>query len=218
MSERDIYLADDWILLRDLEPTAIWRFTAAADIQGQWQEIVPGIDSLALKYDPLVLDMDAAQILAGQLYGGTATITPQPAKPITLTICYDPQFGPDQALVANHLGIEVADLPEWHLAQEYHVAMLGFLPGFAYLRGPADIADIPRLDVPRAHVVSGSVGLLGQQCGLYPVEGPGGWPIIGRIAARLFDSMHSPPALLSPGQKVSFRDISRAEFDAVAAP
>ncbi|WP_164116873.1 carboxyltransferase domain-containing protein [Sphingorhabdus sp. Alg239-R122] len=218
MNGHDIYLADDWILLRDLEPAAIWRLTAAADTQVEWQEIVPGIDSLALKYDPLVLDLEAARMLAVQLYDRADTVTPQLAKPITLSICYDLQFGPDQALVATHLGIEIADLPDWHMAQDYHVAMLGFLPGFAYLQSAAEIVDIPRLDAPRACIAAGSVGLLGQQCGLYPVEGPGGWPVIGRIAASLFDTGKTPPALLSPGQKVSFRAISRAEFNALDAP
>ncbi len=214
MSGADIYHADDWILLRGLDSDEIARRAVTAKLQNVWQEIVPGIDSLALKYDPYALNAKDAGEIALRIIDGTTHIETIAPPPIALPICYDTAFGPDQTVVARHLDIAVSDVPQWHMAQEYHVAMLGFLPGFAYLRCAANIPDIPRLNIPRAQVAAGSVGLLGRQCGLYPMQGPGGWPIIGRMAARLFDIAAQPPAALSPGQRVMFRAISRIEFEA----
>ncbi len=209
---------DDWILLNGLARAHILAWSAAASRQSDWQEIVPGIDSLALKYDPL--DMTEAQALAkaAVLAHSPHDIAANEAAPITLPVCYAAAFAPDRQLVADHLGIPVDALPDWHRARTYHVAMLGFLPGFAYLTSARDMGDIPRLETPREIVPSGSVGVLGKQCGLYPVEGPGGWPLIGRVAARLFDPARDPPALLSAGQQVRFALVSRDEFDRLTAP
>ena len=209
----ELYVADDWILWKDLDPTAIPAHLSAAKAQGVWHDVVPGLDSLALAFDPLEMDADTAKNHVMDLAKTVPDAIPSSLSPVALSVCYDAAFGPDQTLVAEHLGIAVADLPSWHMAQDYSVAMIGFLPGFAYLRARADIPAIPRLATPRAQVAAGSVGLLGPQCGLYPAAGPGGWPLIGRVAARLFDSHRIPPALLQPGQKVAFRAISRDEYE-----
>jgi KipI family sensor histidine kinase inhibitor len=202
-----IFCADDWLMIQSLPPERIAGLALAAEQQG-WDDIVPGLDSLSLSWNPATRTLDAARQAAHALLSD-ATHTPlaEALSPVTLHICYDSIWAHDAEIVAELLGIETADLPAWHSAQDWRVAMLGFQPGFAYLVCDAAIPDIPRLSDPRAQVEAGSVGLLGQICGLYPHTGPGGWPIIGRIAQMLFDPCAPSPALLKPGQQVRFERI-----------
>lgn len=211
-----IVTGDDWLLIQELAPDRIRAIAGAARGSAKWEEVVPGIDSLALKYDPLAMGADSARQSAEALIETAESDAGETPAPIEIAVCYDPAFGPDQAMVAEALGIAVADLAEWHRAQRWTVAMLGFLPGFAYLASGMNGPDIPRLDDPRARVEAGSVGVLGQQCGIYPVSGPGGWPIIGRTTAVLFAPDREPPALLQPGQPVRFVAIDRATFESSA--
>ena len=203
-----IFCADDWLMIQSLAPATIAGLAEAAARQEGWDEIVPGLDSLSLAWNPARLDLDTARASATALLtGATIAALPVTTAPITLHICYDSSWAHDADIVAELLGIPTDALPRWHMAQEWRVAMLGFQPGFAYLVCDARIPEIPRLADPRSHVEAGSVGLLGQQCGLYPHAGPGGWPIIGRIAETLFDPLAAPPALLAAGQRVRFERI-----------
>ena len=208
----DIYVADDWIMLRNLNHTDVSALATAAKAQEMWQEIVPGLDSLALAYNPQKINAGTAYAKARALEKPDTWVKITPPPPVTLPICYDAVFGPDQAFVADRLGIALKNLSEWHMAQDYSVAMIGFLPGFAYLHAHFELPDIPRLPNPRSQIAPGSVGLLGQQCGIYPMSSPGGWPLIGRVAARLFDASRSNPALLTMGQAVRFCSVNRKEF------
>lgn len=207
-----IYCADDWLMIRSLAPDQVAGLALAAQEQG-WDDIVPGLDSLSLSWNPQQRNLDAAKATAlALLESDSDADTLQPLATATLHICYDRACAPDADIVAELLGMATDALPAWHTAQDWRVAMLGFQPGFAYLVCDAGIPDIPRLSDPRAHVDAGSVGLLGQHCGLYPHAGPGGWPIIGRIAETLFDAHAAAPALLQAGQKVRFERIDAAEL------
>ncbi|MEZ5708481.1 MAG: carboxyltransferase domain-containing protein [Blastomonas sp.] len=208
---------DDHILFRELDRQRIEYLYRIAKAQTVWQEVVPGIDSLALQYDPASIDREEIERLIVELLTGDGQPEPNASAPetVTLPICYAAEFGPDQAMIAERLGMTIGDLPEWHASRDWHVAMLGFLPGFAYLACDEDIPAIPRLADPRARLAAGSVGLLGDQCGLYALPGPGGWPIIGRVVTRLFDPHATPPALLRAGMCVRFQPLSRQEYDAL---
>jgi KipI family sensor histidine kinase inhibitor len=118
---------------------------------------------------------------------------------VQIPIVYD---GDDLDWVAGHLGRTAADFVEWHLATEFHVAFCGFAPGFAYMSG-LDVT-VPRLATPRPRVPAGAVGLADSYCGIYPSASPGGWRLIGRTTAVLFDPQRAAPALLSPGTRVRF--------------
>ncbi|WP_373489240.1 allophanate hydrolase subunit 1 [Blastomonas sp.] len=212
----DIYSADDWLMIRALPAARIAGLAQAAARQGGWDEIVPGLDSLSLSWNPsrsALADVHAhAASLLIQAHEPSVATQPETA---VLHICYDAAWAPDAEIVSELLGMDMGDLPAWHSAQTWRVAMLGFQPGFAYLVCDTAIPDIPRLADPRSHVEAGSVGLLGRQCGLYPHAGPGGWPVIGRIAETLFDPLQPSPALLSPGQAVRFERLDRAAFDSL---
>ena len=137
---------------------------------------------------------------------------------VDLPVCYDGEFGPDLAEVAARQGCTVDDIVRRHTAPDYLVQAMGFVPGFAYLGGlPADLAT-PRRSAPRARVAAGSVGIGGAQTGIYPLETPGGWNLLGRTPRRLFDAARTPAAWLQTGDRVRFRSISRAEFAALEEP
>ena len=143
---------------------------------------------------------DATQLsalLAGWAPRSGAMAVPGPL--VEIPIVYD---GEDLEWVANHLGRAVSDFVEAHLATEFHVAFCGFAPGFAYMTG-FDMT-MPRLDTPRSRVPVGAVGLADTYCGIYPTSSPGGWRLIGRTTAVLFDPDRAAPALLSPGTRVRF--------------
>ena len=137
---------------------------------------------------------------------------PRDAEAIEIPVCYGGEFGPDLDAVATHCGLEPAEVSARHAAGDYRVAMLGFMPGFAYLLGLDESLHMPRRASPRTRVPAGSVAIGGAQTGIYPRELPGGWQLIGRTPLTLFDPSQAEPALLRPGQRVRFRAIDAAAF------
>ncbi len=127
------------------------------------------------------------------------------SREVVLPVRYD---GPDLELVAETAGIGVAEVAAVHSGVEYSVAFSGFAPGFGYLVGLPDVLCQPRLDRPRTKVPAGSVGIAGEFTGAYPRSSPGGWRLIGRTDAALFDPRRDPPALLAPGDRVRFEALA----------
>jgi KipI family sensor histidine kinase inhibitor len=121
-----------------------------------------------------------------------------------LVVEYGGVAGPDLTALAARAGLSQADYINRHAAGEYTVAFLGFQPGFPYLRGLPAALHAPRRGTPRLKVAAGSVAIGGAYTGIYPVAGPGGWQLIGRTAARLFDPLRAAPAMLKPGDRVRF--------------
>jgi KipI family sensor histidine kinase inhibitor len=121
-----------------------------------------------------------------------------------IVVEYGGAAGPDLLALAQQAGMDPATYIEAHAAVEYTVAFLGFQPGFPYLRGLPSALHAPRLASPRVRVPAGSVALGGGYCGIYPASGPGGWHLIGRTEAVLFDPQRGAPALLQPGDRVRF--------------
>ena len=124
-------------------------------------------------------------------------------------------MGPDRQFVAEHVGIGGDDLPDWLASLHFSVSMLGFMPGFAYLRCSESVPEIGRLAQPRQKVIAGSVGIIGDQGCIYSFDSPGGWPIVGRTPLRLYDNADPQPALLSPGQEISFEAVGPKMFQAL---
>ena len=133
-----------------------------------------------------------------------------------IPVCYDSEFAPDLDAVAQHANLSNAQVVDLHSNAEYRIACLGFTPGFPYLAGLPDELATPRRATPRKEVPAGSVAIGGSQTGIYPMNSPGGWNIIGRTPLRLFDPTADPPTLLQAGQRVRIRTISREEFAALA--
>jgi KipI family sensor histidine kinase inhibitor len=156
------------------------------------RDVVPGAETVLLDG---VVDADA---VAEALATWRPTLA-EPGPRVELPVTYD---GPDLEDVAARWGCDVDELVVRHQATEFVAAFCGFAPGFAYLSGLA--VQVPRLETPRTRVPAGSVALADRWCGVYPTDSPGGWRIIGRTDARLWDARRDPPALLAPGTRVRF--------------
>ncbi|MGH7429920.1 MAG: 5-oxoprolinase subunit PxpB, partial [Candidatus Methylomirabilaceae bacterium] len=169
------------------------------------REAVPTYRSLAVYYDPLKIERGAIQRRIDEFLGSAqrGEIEEQ-ARIVEIPTIYGGEYGPDLAFLAQHAGLQEDEVIRLHAEPLYHVYMLGFAGGFPYLGGLSGRLAVPRLSTPRLRVPAGSVGIGGMQTGVYPVESPGGWRIIGRTFLRLFDPGRQPPALVLPGHKVRF--------------
>ena len=134
---------------------------------------------------------------------------------IQIPVCYDPAFGFDLQELSSFYQLKKEEIIEIHSSVVYTVYMIGFVPGFPYLGGLSEKLTAPRRQNPRAAIPAGSVGIAGQQTGIYPLETPGGWQIIGRTPLKLFDVNRQQPSLLKAGDKLKFEQISLREFEQI---
>jgi len=132
---------------------------------------------------------------------------------ITIPVCYGGHLGPDIEEVAVNNNLTTAQVIELHSAAIYKVYMIGFVPGFAYLGGMNERIAMPRKQTPRSAIPAGSVGIAGKQTGVYPLETPGGWQIIGRTPLKMFDANAPQPSLLKAGDNVVFKPVNEQEFN-----
>jgi inhibitor of KinA len=167
---------------------------------------VPAHATVLVPFDPLNLDARAAaDLVRDAVRAMTGTSAPDAAgDAIEIPVHYGGPDGPDLEEVAERHGMSPADVVVLHAGARYRVLFLGFAPGFAYLGGLPDAIATPRRPSPRERVPAGSVGIAGEQTGVYPLSMPGGWNLIGRTDAVLFDPQRAEPALLRPGAPVRF--------------
>jgi KipI family sensor histidine kinase inhibitor len=166
-------------------------------------ESVPAPGSLVLHYRPDEIDYASLRhLVRAALERVPAEPDATPVKVITIPVRYD---GPDLALVARATGLAVDDVVALHTGREYVVAMLGFVPGFAYLDELDPVLCLPRRPTPRVRVPPGSVAIAGGQTAVYPAATPGGWHLIGTTRVKVFDAAGDPPALFAVGDRVRFR-------------
>jgi inhibitor of KinA len=137
---------------------------------------------------------------------------PEPRR-VEIPVCYGDEFGPDLEHVAQINGLSADEVIQIHTSGEYLVYMLGFAPGFPYLGGMDKRISAPRKETPRLLIPSGTVGIAGEQTGVYPIGTPGGWQLIGRTPLALFLPEKQPPTLLEAGNLIRFYPISRKEYD-----
>lgn len=180
-----------------------------SDPEGGIGEAVPGYAALLVHYDPQILNY---QSVVGRLRHHLAFQDDWIAEPriIEIPVAYGGTNGPDLDFVAESHELTTDDVVRIHTSGEYPVYMMGFTPGFPYLGGMDPAIATPRLSTPRSRVPAGSVGIAGEQTGVYPVDSPGGWRIIGRTPEKLFDPDREPPFLLSPGDIVRFTRLGAA--------
>lgn len=183
-------------------------------------DLVPAYSSLAVFYDSYTLlqhhnapayDQVALRVQQ-QLAQQEETVADQ-GRRWRIPVCYEPKFGPDLRTLATEKSIPVEEVIRLHTSTAYRVYMIGFLPGFAYLGKVDDRLATPRHSSPREKVEAGSVGIAGHQTGIYPLDSPGGWQIIGRTPIAVFDRKASVPALLAPNDEITFYSITEHEFE-----
>jgi inhibitor of KinA len=137
-------------------------------------------------------------------------------RAIRIPVCYDPEFGIDLEFISIKNQLSAREIIELHQSRSYYVYMVGFLPGFTYMAEVDQKLVIGRKEVPMP-VAEGSVGIAGSQTGIYPLNCPGGWQIIGRTPLKLIDRKAAIPSVLLPGDRVQFFEISREAFDSMAS-
>lgn len=179
-------------------------------------ETVPSYSGLMIYYNPLLLERGSL-ITAVNKFPAIVTMEPGEAGTgstagIIIPVCYGGDLGPDLQYVAEHASLSAEKVIEIHTSSSYLVYMLGFTPGFPYLGGMDEQISTPRKDEPALSIAAGSVGIAGDQTGIYPVASPGGWQIIGRSPVKLFNPASKSPFLIEPGMYIRFKAISRDEF------
>ncbi len=186
-------------------------------------DLVAGFASVTVHYDPAIVGgaaVDAPHAtLSRALEERLADLADAPAlegRVVEIPVCYSGDLAPDLAAVGERARLASDEVIALHTGTRYTVQMIGFTPGFPYLAGLDPRLATPRRSEPRTRVPAGSVGIGGEQTGIYPMATPGGWNIVGRTPLAIFDSARDPAALLRVGDEVRFVAISRARFDAMA--
>jgi KipI family sensor histidine kinase inhibitor len=178
-------------------------------------DIVPACASLAVHVDPDRLDeAELRSTLEGLL--STEPRDGPHHRTIDIPVCYDSEFAFDIDAVSKASGCSVPDVVARHSGATYRVFMLGFLPGFPYMGIVDESIAVPRLATPRRAVPAGSVGIAGRQTGIYPIDSPGGWQILGRTPARLYDPISGRPPMIRGGDSVRFVPIDARRFSELA--
>ena len=184
-------------------------------------EAVPAYNSVTVFYDMLLIrkKIDETETVLSWVEDTLKKMFPLAVKlktPIPrlveIPVCYDDEYAPDLRLVSDMKGIPIEEVIRLHTSNKYRVYMLGFLPGFAYMGEVNMKIEVPRKENPRMRIEAGSVGIAGKQTGIYPIESPGGWQIIGRTPLRLFDPGKSEPTLLRSGDDVKFYAVTRESY------
>lgn len=179
------------------------------------QEMIPTYRSLLIQYNPIEIDIDdLIEKLQGIEKALDSIELPKP-RIIEIPTAYGEAFGEDIDFVAEHNGISVEEVIRIHSSVDYLVYMLGFTPGFPYLGGMSDKIETPRLKTPRTRIPAGSVGIAGKQTGIYPIESPGGWQLIGRTPIKLYDPKREVPIILRAGDYLRFIPIDNNEYNSI---
>ena len=206
-----IYFGQETTLQANEKVRKLLRLMQAEPVAGV-RNLHPGYCSLMVKFDGLrMAHEELEETLQGYLARLDAVELPA-ARVVKIPVCYGGEFGPDLADVATLHGMKVEQVVEMHAAVEYLVYFLGFVPGFAYLGELPKELVTPRLAVPRRKVPAGSVGIAGNQTGVYPFATPGGWRLIGRTPVAMFQAEREELSFLSIGDRVRFRPISEERF------
>lgn len=195
-------------------------------------EYVPAYCSIMVHYEPMViwqsirtshdLQQSPSQRLKQQLAfvieqhaARPDNFSPHEGRVVEIPVCYGGTYGPDLAEVARYNELSVDEVIRIHSGRTYLVHMLGFAPGFPYLGGMDPAIAMPRKAIPRAAIEAGSVGIAGEQTGIYPIRTPGGWRIIGRTPLKLFHPEYEVPSLIQAGDRIKFIPISHEQFSSI---
>lgn len=180
-------------------------------------EWIPTYRSLLVCYDPAKISCRRLLALLRRMINTAGLIEQSGRRVWQIPVCYGGEYGEDLNFVAQNAGMMPEDVIRLHSLVEYRIYMLGFLPGFAYLGGLDKRIHTPRLKTPRTRIPPGSVGIGGEQTGIYPIASPGGWQLIGRTPVKPYDPKRVLPILFEAGDFLRFIPISEDRFRDISA-
>lgn len=205
MPDIRILTAGDSALLiefgKEINPETKRKITAIVQLMREQHiegivDVIPAFCSLLINYDPRVLSYEELkERMENLLKMETKTETTR-KRIFEIPVCYGGEYGPDIDNIAEHAGLSVNEVIKIHSSKDYLIYMLGFLPGFTYLGGLDERIHTPRLASPRLTIRAGSVGIGGSQTGIYPLDSPGGWQLMGLTPVRTYDPERQTPILV----------------------
>ncbi|HIW39507.1 MAG TPA: 5-oxoprolinase subunit PxpB [Candidatus Eubacterium pullicola] len=175
-------------------------------------DLIPAFASLLINYDPRVIGYKDLKARIEELLKIEVSEEASEARVFEIPVCYGGEYGPDIANIAENAGLSEQEVIEIHCSKDYLIYMLGFLPGFVYLGGLDERIHTPRLANPRISIHAGSVGIAASQTGIYPLNSPGGWQLLGMTPVKTYDPERETPILVEAGDYIRFVPVTEEEF------
>ena len=180
-------------------------------------DVIPAFCSLLVNYDPRVVGYEKMKKRLESLVRVDIKVGQVKRKIFEIPVLYGGEYGPDLASIAEHAGISQDEVIAIHSSRDYLIYMLGFLPGFCYLGGLDERIHTPRLSNPRLRIRAGSVGIGGSQTGIYPLDSPGGWQLMGMTPVKTYDPEREIPILVEAGNYIRFVPIDEEQYKQIQA-
>ncbi len=178
-------------------------------------DLIPSYCALLINYNPQVIRYAEIRRRVEKILSMDAMAGESARKVVEIPVCYGGEYGPDLQTIADHAGLTAEEVIEIHTSRDYLIYMLGFLPGFCYLGGLDERIHTPRLANPRIRIREGSVGIGGSATGIYPMDSPGGWQLMGMTPVKTYDPSKEVPILLNAGEYIRFIRIDEAEYQRI---
>lgn len=175
-------------------------------------DVIPTFCSLLINYDPRVISYEQLKTRMQELVKLDIKSEAGKKRIFEIPVCYGGVYGPDIENIAKHAGLTVEEVIKIHTSADYLIYMLGFLPGFCYLGGLDERIHTPRLANPRLKISAGSVGIGGSQTGIYPMDSPGGWQLMGMTPVKTYDPNREVPILVEAGDYIRFVPVDEQEY------
>lgn len=175
-------------------------------------DVIPAFCSLLINYDPRVVSYEKMKKRITALLRVNVKGKEQLRRIFEIPVVYGGEYGPDLPYIAEKAGLSPEEVIKIHASQDYLIYMLGFLPGFCYLGGLDERIHTPRLSTPRLKIPAGSVGIGGSQTGIYPLDSPGGWQLMGMTPVRTYDPAREKPILVEAGDYIRFVPVEEEEY------
>lgn len=180
-------------------------------------DFIPAFSSLLINYDPRIIAYRRLKKITEDLLTIEISNNQLKKRIFEIPVCYGGEYGPDIEFIAKNAQLTKEELIQIHSGTDYLIYMLGFLPGFSYLGGLDDRIHTPRLNNPRKAIPAGSVGIGGSQTGIYPLESPGGWQLLGRTPIKTYDPEREEPILFEAGDYIRFVPVDQATYQEIEA-